>query len=96
MQSIVHVLVDEHGTPRTIHKNVKVKMIGERHVEAGATAAEIAEHYGITLADVHAALAYYFDNQAAFEQQAQKNQALLHERGQSGKALIEKWRQQGE
>lgn len=68
---IVHIQIDEDGTARTINKRVKVKMIAQKHYTAGETVADIAAHYGIDLADVHAALAYYHDNRATYEQQAQ-------------------------
>ncbi|MCC6616789.1 MAG: DUF433 domain-containing protein [Anaerolineae bacterium] len=44
-------------------------MIAQKHLIAGESVDHIAEHYGITLADVYAALAYYHDNLAYFEQQ---------------------------
>jgi uncharacterized protein (DUF433 family) len=47
---------------------VKVSMIAQRHLKAGETVEAIAAQYGITLADVYAALAYYYDNRAFFEQ----------------------------
>lgn len=93
METLIHIMVDDEGTPRTVNKQVKVKMIGERYVQAGASAEEIAGHYGITLADVHAALAHYFDHQAAFEQQSASNQALIREHGQAGKELLKKWQE---
>ncbi len=65
------------GSPRTRNGNVKVRMIAQKHLIAGETLAEIAEHYGITLSDVHAAMSYYYDNQAEFERQYREIEAQL-------------------
>ncbi len=62
----MHIMLDEDGIPRTINRFVKVNMIALKH-QNGDTPAELAEHYGITLADVYAALAYYHDNRPYFE-----------------------------
>jgi uncharacterized protein (DUF433 family) len=64
----LHIQLDEDGTPRTINGRVKVNMIAQKHLATGESVEAIADHYGITLADVHAALAYYYDNRASFEQ----------------------------
>jgi uncharacterized protein (DUF433 family) len=73
---VLHIEIDEKGTPRTINRRVKVKMIAE-NFQAGASVNTIAEHYGITLADVYAALTYYHDNQADFERHEQQLQPLI-------------------
>lgn len=71
-----HILLDDEGVPRTINRRVKVKMIAQKHLMAGENTETIAEHYGITLADVYAALAYYHDNRAYFDQQAREIEPL--------------------
>lgn len=73
---VQHILIDDEGIPRTINQRVKVKMIAQKHLIAGETVDDIAAHYGITLADVYAALAYYHDNLVYFEQQETELQPL--------------------
>lgn len=73
---ILHIEIDEKGIPRTINRRVKVKMIAENY-QAGTSPEVIAEHYGIRLADVYAALTYYHDNQADFERHEQDLQPLI-------------------
>jgi uncharacterized protein (DUF433 family) len=73
----VHIEIDDTGIPRTINRRVKVQMIAQKHVVGGEAVEAIAEHYGITLADVHAALAYYYDNVAYFEQREHNLQPLV-------------------
>lgn len=74
---VLHIELDEAGVPRTINRRVKVRMIAQMHLEAGASAEQIAEHYDIAVADVYAALAYYYDNRRYFEQQAAELQPLI-------------------
>lgn len=76
---VQHILLDDEGVPRTINRRVKVKMIAQKHLTAGESAEAIAEHYGIRLADVYAALAYYHDNRAYFDQQAREVEPLVEE-----------------
>ena len=88
-----HIFMDDKGVARTVNRRVKVKMIGEKHIYAGESAVEIAEHYGIDLADVHAALTHYYDHRAEYEKRSDENQRLLHENGQSGREVIRRLRQ---
>jgi uncharacterized protein (DUF433 family) len=74
---ILHIQIDGEGTPRTINRRVKVSMIAQRHLKAGETVEAIAAQYGITLADVYAALAYYCDNRAFFAQHERELQPLI-------------------
>jgi uncharacterized protein (DUF433 family) len=76
---VLHIQVDDDGVPRTINQRVKVKMIAERHIFGAESVASIAEHYGITLADIYAALAYYHDNREYFEQRDRELQPLIEE-----------------
>jgi uncharacterized protein (DUF433 family) len=74
---VIHILVDEDGIPRTIHRRIKVKLIAEKHFTGGETAEAIAAHYDILPSDVYAALAYYHDNREIFEQQERENRPLI-------------------
>lgn len=50
------------GRPRIRGRRIMVQDIAIWHERLGRTADEIAEEYDLTLADVYAALAYYFDH----------------------------------
>ena len=50
------------GRPRIRGRRITVQDIAIWHERLGKTADEIASEYDLTLADVHAALAYYFDH----------------------------------
>jgi uncharacterized protein (DUF433 family) len=88
---VTHIKVED-GIARTINKNVKVKMIASKYLDAGASVDEIAEHYGITQADVFAALTYFCDNLDDFEEQTRRNQALLAQHGVSSTEVLGKMR----
>ena len=47
------------------------------HERLGKSADEIATEYDLTLADVYAALAYYFDNREAIDESIAKRKALV-------------------
>ena len=87
---VTHILIDESGTPRTINRRVKVKMIIQKHLAGGEGFQDIAAHYGIDLADVHAAMAYYYDNKAAMDADFVRAEALVKEVGVSEAELKEK------
>jgi uncharacterized protein (DUF433 family) len=48
------------GRPRVAGRRIKVQDIAVWHERLGWSVDEIAAEYGLTLAEVHAALAYYF------------------------------------
>jgi uncharacterized protein (DUF433 family) len=73
----IHIV---NGVARTINKNVKVKMIASALL-GGQTPDQIADHYGITPADVFYATAYYFDNLDDYQKQEQRNRELLGKYG---------------
>ena len=47
-----------------------------RHERLGKSVSEIASDYGLTLADVHAALAYYFDHLDDIDKDMAEGQAF--------------------
>jgi uncharacterized protein (DUF433 family) len=51
------------GKPRIAGHRITVQDIVVWHERLGLSADEIATEYGLTLADVYAALAYYYDHQ---------------------------------
>jgi uncharacterized protein (DUF433 family) len=89
----LHILIDDDGIPRTIHRRVKVKMIVQRHIFANEPLTSIAEHYGLDMADVHAAMAYYYDNKEAMDADFERMEALTKQFGVSGAELEAKIRQ---
>lgn len=64
------------GKPRIAGHRITVQNIAIWHDRLGLNADEIASEYGLTLADVHAALAYYFDHLVEIDGSIEAGQAL--------------------
>jgi uncharacterized protein (DUF433 family) len=67
------------GKPRIAGHRITVQNIVIWHEAMGLTADEIAAEYGLTLADVHAALAYYFDHRAEMDEAMRASDAYVAE-----------------
>lgn len=63
-----HIRLDDQGRAWVDDSNVKVIEIALDHVAYGWSAEEIQrQHSHLTLAQVHAALAFYYDHQSEFD-----------------------------
>ena len=68
--TVDHIRIDEHGRAWIDDTQVKVIEIAMAHLAHGWTAEDIhRQHPGLSLAQIHAALACYYDHQAAFDKQ---------------------------
>ena len=56
------------GKPRIVGRRVAVQDVIIWHERLGKSVDEIATEYHLTLADVYAALTYYYDNQVEVDQ----------------------------
>ena len=65
------------GKPRIAGRRITVASIAIWHERLGKSPDEIATEYDLTLADVHAALAYYFDHRAEIEEWIAESRALI-------------------
>ncbi|MFQ5811013.1 MAG: DUF433 domain-containing protein, partial [Armatimonadota bacterium] len=66
------------GKPRIAGHRIRVQDVVVWHEKLGMTVDEIVSAYpSITPADVHAALAYYWDNQEAIEKQITRERRML-------------------
>jgi uncharacterized protein (DUF433 family) len=74
----------------------KAKLVAAMIVKAGASIDEAMEHYGLTRAEIHAALAYYFDNQRAVEQSFRDAEAYARDIGISADDLVQELRARGQ
>jgi uncharacterized protein (DUF433 family) len=74
------------GKPRIAGHRITVENIAIWHERLGKSVDEIAGEYDLTLADVHAALAYYFDHRAEIDQSIREGEEFakaLRERTRS-------------
>jgi uncharacterized protein (DUF433 family) len=68
------------GKPHILGHRIKVKHVAVWHERQGLSPAEIvAQHPTITLAQVHAALAYYYDHRAEIEAEIADEDRLYDE-----------------
>lgn len=64
------------GKPRVAGHRIRVQDIVVWHEHLGRSADEVAADYDLTLADVHAALAYYFDHRDEVDRSIAEGDAL--------------------
>jgi uncharacterized protein (DUF433 family) len=64
------------GKPRIAGRRITVQNVAVWHERMGKSADEIATEYDLTLADVYAALAYYFDHRAKIDESMREGEAF--------------------
>ena len=67
------------GKARNAGHRITVQNIVIWHDRLGLTADEIASDHGLSLADVHAALAYYFDNRVEMDRAIAEDEAFVEQ-----------------
>ncbi len=65
------------GKPRIRGRRITVQDIAIQHERLGKGADEIAGEYDLTLADVYAALAYYFDHREEIDARITEDRAFV-------------------
>ena len=64
------------GKPRLAGSRITVTDIVIMHLKLGQSVDEIATEYNLSLAGIHAALAYYYDHQAEIDRQVTEDEAF--------------------
>lgn len=81
------------GKPRIDGHRITVQNIAVWHDRLGWSADEIASEYDLDLADIYAALAYYFAHQDEINQSIEQGEAFVEQmRGQTASLLQRKLR----
>jgi uncharacterized protein (DUF433 family) len=65
------------GKPRIAGHRITVENIAVWHERMGKSVEEIAAEYDLSLADIHAGLAYYFDHRAEIDASIQESDAFV-------------------
>jgi uncharacterized protein (DUF433 family) len=65
------------GKPRIAGRRITVQNIAIWHERMGLSADEIATEYNLTLADVYAALAYYYDHRPEIDAAIRDGEAFV-------------------
>ncbi|HWY85402.1 MAG TPA: DUF433 domain-containing protein [Gemmataceae bacterium] len=76
------------GKPRIAGHRITVQNIAIWHIRQGKSVDEIATEYDLTLADVYAALAYYFDHQPEMDRSIQEGEAFAEILRQSNPSKV--------
>lgn len=71
------------GKPRIAGHRITVQDIAIWHERLGKSADEIAAEYDLTLGDIYAALAYYFDHRAEIDRAIEEEAAFVEALRQS-------------
>ena len=82
------------GKPHILGHRIKVEHVATWHEKMGMSPADIVEQYPtITLAQVHAALAYYYDHRDEIEADIREGDAFVEQLRAGQPSLFEKVRQ---
>jgi hypothetical protein len=74
-----HVILDDHGVLRTVVSWYKARLLIEAYL-GGTTPEELVESYELlTMAESHAAIAYYWDHKAALDAEIAELKAFAEE-----------------
>jgi uncharacterized protein (DUF433 family) len=65
------------GKPHIAGRRITVQNIAVWHEHMGQSIDEICDEYDLSLAEVHAALSYYFDHREEIEQQIKEDDAFV-------------------
>jgi len=65
------------GKPRIAGRRIKVQNIVIWHERMGLSADEIAENYDLSLAEIYAALAYYYDHREKIDADIKDDEAFV-------------------
>jgi len=65
------------GRPRIAGRRIAVEHVAVWHEHLGKTVDEICAEYNLSLSEVHAALAYYYDHRAEIERSIDEGEAIV-------------------
>lgn len=77
------------GKPRIAGHSIKVQHVAMWHLRDGLSLNVIAEEHGLSLADVYAALAYYFDHREVIDQQIAEEQRFIEHYARDNPQVLE-------
>lgn len=91
VESSTHIARDEKGVAWIDGKNVKVIEVVQDHLAYGWSAEAIHEQQPqLSLAEIHSALAYYYDHTAEFDDQiARQEKELTALRASTGESSLQ-------
>ena len=76
------------GKPRIAGHRITVQNIAIWHERMGKSADEICAEYGLTLAEVYAALAFYYDHRAEIDRSIEEEEAFVAQHRQCTPSVL--------
>jgi len=76
MQIVSHIVIRDGQARIEGKEHLKAEMVARLYVDGDATIEEVMAHYGLTASEVHATIAYYYDNRAELDA---AYESILHE-----------------
>ena len=76
------------GKPRIAGHRITVQDIAVWHERMGKTADEISAEYDLSLAEIYAALSYYFDHQDEINENIREREAYVQEMQQRNSSVL--------
>jgi uncharacterized protein (DUF433 family) len=67
MQITNHIVMKNGEAYIESKDHLKAEMVARMYVDGDYSIEAVMEHYGLTAAEVHAAIAYYYDNREALD-----------------------------
>lgn len=78
MEMINHIVIKNGKAYIAGKEYLKAEMVARMYVDGDYSIEQVMEHYGLSAAEVHAALTYYYDNQPALDAAHQKALDEIH------------------
>jgi len=91
VETTKYIALNRHGTPILAETNTNIVPIGEAH-ENGASEGYLIEQYGISRAQLYAALSYFYEHRDELREYEAETERLLEQYGTDGKAKLDELR----
>ncbi|MCI0712971.1 MAG: hypothetical protein L0154_22640 [Chloroflexi bacterium] len=86
-----HITHNQHGTPVLAETHTNIIPLGIAH-EMGTSESDLLEQYGISRAQLHAALSYFYENREAIRAYQAETERLLDEHAVDGNKRLDELR----
>ena len=90
MQITNHIVIRDGQARIEGKEHLKAEMVARMYVDGNATIDAVMEHYGLTAAEVHAAIAHYYDNRQALDAAYEQTVAEIRENAMTLEKLKER------
>lgn len=84
-----HVVLNEQGRPQIAGSRMKVQHLAVAHIQHGWSPQELHWQFpDLSLAEIHAALAYYYDHRQELDSQAEESAEWLRQLGRQADPAV--------